>query len=142
MPGVPPFSAGGQPFANLGGVHGVPVGSAPAPGLRGPVTSDERTMGLLIHLLSLVSGFLGPLVLWLVKRDQSAYLDHHGKESLNFQISLLVYWFGSIIAMFVLIGILFIPVLVILGFVMPIVAAVAANRGDYYRYPLTIRFIR
>jgi uncharacterized Tic20 family protein len=99
-------------------------------------------MGLLIHLLSLVSGFLGPLVLWLVKRDQSAYLDHHGKESLNFQISLLVYWFGSIIAMFVLVGILFIPVLVILGLVMPIVAAVAANRGDYYRYPLTIRFIR
>ncbi len=112
-----------------------------SPGHPGLVSNDERTMALLMHLLTLVSGFIGPLILWLVKRDESPFLDHHGKEALNFQISLIFYWIGTIIAMLFLIGLLIIPILLIVQLLFPILAAVAGNRGDYYRYPLTLRII-
>lgn len=111
------------------------------PGAPGVVTPDDRTMALLIHLLALVSGFLGPLIIWLVKRDQSAFVDHHGKEGLNFQLTLLLAWFVAMLAALILIGLLLIPVLLVLQILFPILAAVAANRGELYRYPLTIRFI-
>ena len=114
---------------------------APAPGPPGAVTSDDKTMALLIHLLTLVSGFIGPLIIWLIKRDQSAFIDHHGKEALNFQLTLLLAWFGAMLALLVLVGLLLIPVLLVLQILFPILAAVAANRGELYRYPLTIRFI-
>jgi uncharacterized Tic20 family protein len=107
----------------------------------GDVTSDDKTMALLIHLLTLVSGFLGPLIIWLVKRDDSAFVDHHGKEALNFQLTMLLAWFGAFLASLILIGLLAIPVLLVAQVLFPILAAVAANRGELYRYPMTIRFI-
>ncbi len=115
------------------------VAGAPAP--PGTITADDRSMSMLIHLLSLVSGFVGPLIVWLIKRDQSAFVDYHGKEALNFQISMFIYWTGALLAMIILIGFLLIPVLLVLQILFPILAAVAANKGEYYRYPLSIRLI-
>ncbi len=63
------------------------------------------------------------------------------KEALNFQLSLFLYWVGSIFALIILIGFVLIPVLIVLQFILPIVAAVATNKGDRFRYPLTLRFI-
>jgi hypothetical protein len=92
---------------------------------------------------------IGPLIVWLLKRDQSAEIDEHGKESVNFQISMTIYIAGlSVIAfilMFVLIGFLLIPVIVIMFIVdavFVIIASIKANDGQMYRYPMTIRLVK
>ncbi len=129
-----------------------PGGVAPAPGVAmvGPngTTADERTMAMLAHLLGLVATFLGPLIIYLIKKDESRFVRDQAAEALNFAISIAIYSFAyiivSFILLFVLVGIfLFIalPFLAIGVVILHIVAAVAANRGEYYRYPLTIRFI-
>ena len=112
------------------------------------ITEDDRTMAMLCHLLSIFTGFLGPLVLWLVKKDSSRFVDHHGKEALNFQLTFLLVSVclggAAIVLMFVFIGILLIPVLMILGvlaLIAEIMATLAASRGEWHRYPCTIRFV-
>jgi len=123
----------------------------PYPGNMPPpviVTEEDKTMAMLCHLLAIFTGFLGPLVLWLVKKDQSAYIDHHGRESLNFQITLFIVMFAlgsaTFILMFVFIGILLIPVLMavgILALVAEIIAAIAAQNGQWHRYPCCLRLV-
>lgn len=102
---------------------------------------SARTMGMACHLLGLV-GFLGPLIIWLVKRNDHPFVDDQGKEALNFQLSILIYSVVSMFLIFVFIGIPLIIALPIFNLVMVIVAAVAANNGQAYRYPLCIRMIR
>ena len=111
-------------------------------------TEEERTLGMLCHLLGILTGFVGPLILWLVKKDSSRYVDHHGRESLNFQLTLMLVMTGlgviTFALMFFVIGILLVPVIMILGvlaLVAEILAAVAAQRGEWHRYPMTIRFV-
>lgn len=112
------------------------------------VSKEERTWGMLSHLLSL-SGFIGipfgnilaPLIIWLVKKDQSQFVADQAKESLNFQISLTIYAIVSGILIFVLIGFLLLAVVIIGGVVLTIIATIKANEGQYYRYPFTIRLI-
>jgi uncharacterized protein len=112
------------------------------------VAQEEKTYGMLAHLLAF-SGFfipfgniIGPLVIWLMKKDESPFVDHHGKESLNFQISIMIYLVISIILCFVLIGFFLLAALGIFELVMIIIAAVKANNGEAYAYPLSIRIIR
>jgi len=113
-------------------------------------SSSECQWAMGCHLIALSGivlpipavNFIGPLVLWLVKRVDSVYIDEQGKESLNFQISLFIYELICIALFLVGIGILlFIPLLVF-GFVCVIVAAVKASEGSAYRYPACIRFIK
>ncbi len=139
-PSIQPLAAQPQQPMNWAGGPSAsdPVAPVAAPAM---ITPDDKSMAMLAHLLTLVAGFLGPLIIWLIKKDQSPYVDHHGKEALNFQISMFVYWLCALLAMIVLIGFLLIPVLLVLQVLFPIIAAVAANRGEYYRYPMTIRFI-
>lgn len=108
------------------------------------VSQDEKTLGMLAHLLAL-AGFIvpfgniiGPLVIWLLKKDELPFVDHHGKESLNFQISIFIY---SIIAV-ILIGFPLLAAILIFDLVVVITAAVKANSGEEYAYPLSIRFIK
>ncbi|MDQ3118708.1 MAG: DUF4870 domain-containing protein [Verrucomicrobiota bacterium] len=93
--------------------------------------------------------FAGPLLIWLLKRNESPEVDEHGKESLNFQISMFIYLAAlgvvAFILMFVLIGFLLFPVIAILyvaGIVLVIIASLKAGEGQFYRYPLTIRLIK
>jgi uncharacterized Tic20 family protein len=112
------------------------------------VSSEERTWGMLSHLLAL-SGFIGvpfgnvlaPLIIWLVKKDQSQFVADQAKESLNFQISLIIYAIVSGILVLVLIGFLLLAVVFVGGIVLTIIATMKANNGEHYRYPLTIRLI-
>lgn len=120
-----------------------PAAEAPVP------TQDERTLAMLCHLLGLFTGFVGPLILWLVKKEESAFIDHHGKESLNFQLTFLLFVGGlsimAFILTFIFIGLLLIPVifiLVILAMIAEILSCVAASRGEWNRYPGCIRFIQ
>ncbi|MEM9204363.1 MAG: DUF4870 domain-containing protein [Actinomycetota bacterium] len=104
--------------------------------------SDDKTLALLAHILTLVVGFLAPLVIFLMKKDESPYVRHHAAEALNFQISVMIYAFVSLILILVLIGILMIMALAITALVLTIIATVKASQGEYYRYPLTIRLVK
>ncbi len=115
------------------------------------VGQDDRTSGMLVHLLAILTGWIGVLIIWLVKKDQSRFVDFHGREALNFMISFFLYAVG-LMALAMVVGVLTLglgmivifPVFIILGIgqlVLEIMACMAANRGEWYRYPLTIRFI-
>ena len=112
-------------------------------------SSHTRTWCVLCHasaLLGLFFHFLGhifgPLIVWVLKRGDGAEIDAHGKESLNFQLSMLIYDAIALILCFVLIGIPILLLLWVLNTVLVIVASIKASEGELYRYPLTIRFIK
>ena len=84
---------------------------------------------------------VGPLVVWLAKRTDSPEIDAHGKESINFQLSMLIYNVIAGILCIVLIGIPILILLHILNVVFVIVASIQASEGKLYRYPFTIRLI-
>lgn len=124
--------------------------STPPPLPAGPCTfTNERTWTALCHASALLGVFLhfpghllGPLVVWLVKRGDSPEIDAHGKEALNFQISMLLYTLISGVFCLILIGFLFIAILWVLNAVFVIIASIQASEGKFYRYPMTIRFIQ
>ena len=109
---------------------------------------DARTWAMLCHLTAF-SGFVGvpfgnilcPLVCWLVKREEHPFVDDHGKESLNFQISMTIYGIVAAVLCFFCIGFVLVIALFIAEIVLVINAAVQANDGQPYSYPYTIRFI-
>jgi uncharacterized protein len=122
----------------------------PPPPPPAPATqqSDVRTWTVLCHASALLGLFfhflghiLGPLVVWLLKRDQSSEIDAHGKESLNFQLSMLIYDAIAAVLCFVLIGIPILILLWLLNTILVIVASIKASEGKLYRYPFTIRFL-
>ena len=108
----------------------------------GPPTQDEKTMASLSHVLTLVVGFIAPLVIYLSKKDQPSFALEHAKESLNFQLSLLIYFFAGFILMVVIIGILILAAIGIFTLIVVIVATLKAANGEMYRYPLCIWFIK
>jgi uncharacterized Tic20 family protein len=119
------------------------------PPLPSVTSSNTRTWCILCHasaLLGLFFHFLGhicgPLVVWVLKRSEAAAIDAHGKESLNFQLSMLIYDAVAFILCFALIGIPILILLWVLNTVFVIVASIKASEGQLYRYPFTIRFIK
>ena len=112
------------------------------------ISEEDKSLAMLCHLLGIFTGFIGPLILWLVKKDSSAFVGHHGREALNFQITLMLVMLGlgsvTVVLMFVVVGILLVPVLFIvpiLALVAEIIAAVAAQKGEWHRYPCCIRLV-
>ncbi len=108
-----------------------------------PVSSwqDERTLAVLAPVLMLFFGFIGPLVIYLVAKPEQAYARHHAAEALNFSITLFIAALVSLLLVLVIIGIPLLLVVIVLGIVFPIIAAIAANRGEWYRYPINIRIV-
>jgi uncharacterized Tic20 family protein len=116
---------------------------------------DIRLWSMLCHLAALctflvplVGGAVGPLVVWLLKRNDHPTIDANGKESLNFQISMLIYYLvlGGIgaLTLFILVGFLFLALgflVWLVAIVMAIIASIKVSNGETFRYPLTIRFI-
>ena len=128
--------------------------STPPP-LPSPATAPSanlvtvRTWTAFCHASALLGVFLhfpghvlAPLVVWLMKRDESPEIDAHGKEALNFQISMLIYNVIAAVFCIVLIGFLLLPLLWILNAVFVIIASIKASDGELYRYPMTIRFLQ
>lgn len=112
-------------------------------GQQAPNPSDEKMFSVLTHVLGLVTGPVGPLVLFLVQKDNaSPYLKHHLTEALNFQLTMFIAYVVSWVLTFILIGALTWIAAVICGIVFSILAAMAANRGEWYRYPISIRMIK
>lgn len=105
------------------------------------VTEDEKLFGLLIHLLG-IFGFIPPLVIWLLKRESSTFIDEHGKEAVNAQISVIIYSVVAFILSIILIGFILYAAIGITFLVILILASIKAYNGEYYKYPLIIRFIK
>ncbi len=105
-------------------------------------TKEERLLAMLIYVSSFFTVFIGPLIIWLLKKDDSSFVDYYGREYFNFIISYTVYSIVSTILMIVLIGFLTIWLVGILGFIFTIVAAVKAYQGEMYRIPFVFRLIR
>ncbi|WP_349408678.1 DUF4870 domain-containing protein [Pseudalkalibacillus sp. SCS-8] len=113
------------------------------------MSKEEKNWGMFAHLaafagyLTIAIGFvIGPLVIWLMKKDEYEYVDYHGKEALNFQISYLIYYVVAGALTFVLIGFVLLPILIVLHLIFMIIGTLRASEGTYYRYPMTIRFIK
>jgi uncharacterized Tic20 family protein len=127
-----------------------PPGDVPGPYEQGAVpavpTAEERNWALASHVGCFVAawialGFLCPLVIMLVKGNDSPFIRRHAVESLNFQISLLIYAAVSFALIFVLIGFVLLPLLGIFALVVIILATIKAANGEFYKYPLTIRLV-
>jgi len=111
-------------------------------------TKDERMWAMIAHL-SAVVGFIipfgnviAPLLIWILKKDESAFINDQGKEALNFQISITIYAIVGIILIIVLLGILLLIILGIFALIFIIIASINSYDGKAYRYPLTIRIIK
>jgi uncharacterized Tic20 family protein len=107
-------------------------------------TSDDRLLGLLSHLLAIVPGvgILGPLVIYLIKRGQSSFVEENAKESLNFQITMILAFIISGILMVVWIGFILLAILGVAEVVLVIVATIRASENKIYRYPFNLRLIK
>lgn len=109
---------------------------------------DACTWAMLCHIAGMawfivpvIGGVIGPLIIWQTKKDQRPFVDQHGKEALNFQISMLIYWIVAGLLCLACVGCVLVPLVAIADIVFAIIAAVKAANGEMYRYPLTIRFI-
>jgi len=122
--------------------------TTPPPAPTGAPSAEERQWGMFAHLATLVGiiipfgTLLGPLVVWLIKKDTMPFVDDQGKEALNFNITVFIALVVSGILTLVLIGLLLLVVVGIAWLVLTIMAAMAANKGEAYRYPFTLRLIK
>jgi hypothetical protein len=105
-------------------------------------TSDDKTMAILSHALCIIGGFIAPLIIYLVKKDDSPFATAHAKESLNFQLTMLIAYIVSFILMIILIGVLLMVLIGIANLVLIIIASIKASEGKFYKYPFSIKFIK
>jgi uncharacterized Tic20 family protein len=132
QPPAPQNPYGQQPYAQQPGVGGL--------------TADERTWGGAAHWSALVASllalsFLGPLIVLLAKGNDSPWIRRQSVESLNFQLSILIYGIVSGVLILVLVGFILLPLVGIFWLVFTIIGSVKAGNGEDYRYPLTIRMV-
>ncbi len=146
----PPQPAYGQQPYGQPAYGQQPYGQPPQPYGQTPgpdgLTPDERTWGGAAHWSALVSAFvalafLGPLLVMLVKGNESPYIRRQAVEALNFQLSMLIYAAVAFVLLFLLIGFILLPIVGIWWLVFTIIGSVKAANGELYRYPLTIRMV-
>ena len=133
----------------------------PAPASAdGGISAEERQWAMFAHLSALLGGlltsgwagsigcFLGPLIIWMVKKDTMPFVDDQAKEALNFNITVaiifFVLWAVTFLTLFIG-GVLTVPLMVIVGIawlVLTVIAAIKANQGERYRYPFTLRLVK
>lgn len=119
-----------------------------APSEEAALTKDDRTWGTICHLAGLaglvvpLGNVIGPLVVWRLKREDSAFVDDQGREAVNFHITVLILLVLCVPLVLVIIGFVLAGVIGIYALVMTAVAAIRANEGVRYRYPLTLRLIQ
>jgi len=124
-----------------------PAQPAPQPSPT-PLDNNAKMWGMFCHL-SALAGFLipfgnliGPLVIWLIKKNEIPFVDDQGKESLNFQIMVTIAMLICFALVFVCIGAILLPLVAIAALVFVIIASIKANNGEQYRYPVNLRLIK
>ncbi|MBE0377332.1 DUF4870 domain-containing protein [Pseudoalteromonas prydzensis] len=112
------------------------------------VDKEQRTWAMLCHL-SALAGFIipmgsiiGPLIVWLVKKEEMPLVAEHGLKSINFQITMLIAYIICFILMFAVIGVILLPVVAIFSFIMVVVGAIKANDGKPFSYPFSLNLIK
>ena len=105
------------------------------------ISANDRNIAVLTHLGGIFFSFVPGLLIWLIKKDENAFLGEQGREALNFQITLLIAYMACYVLMFILIGFLLVAVVWLVNIVLCIVAAMHASKGESYRYPLTLRLL-
>ncbi len=126
--------------------------AAPVEGQDEGIGKDARRWAMFCHLAGLawmvawllpfIGGVVGTLIVWQVKKDDDPFIDENGKRAFNFQLSMLIYFAGSVVLCLLLIGFLLVPTVIVLNIVFTIIAALRAGDGKDYRYPLSIEFIK
>ncbi|MQX54713.1 DUF4870 domain-containing protein [Alcanivorax sediminis] len=115
---------------------------------QGAPSKEERGQAMACHLLALIGfiipfgNLIGPLIMWVIKKDESSFVDDQGKEAVNFNITMLIAGFVCFLLTFVIIGAILLPILGIFWLVITIIAGLKANDGVAYRYPFTLRLIK
>ena len=118
--------------------------TAPPPPPSGAAPQEDRTIALITHLSGIIAGFIVPLIMWLINKDkpEKSWLTDQSKEALNFQITLLIVYVVGVILSVILIGALINLIAWIACIVFSIIAGLAANKGEAYRYPFALRLIK
>jgi len=122
---------------------------------QGPMMSNSesedrqtRMWGMFLHLSVFagyavpIAGLLAPIVIWQIKKDELPLIDEHGKNLMNWLLSLLVYTIACVLLSFLFVGIPLLFLLALLSVVFPIVAGIKANNGEVWKYPLSIEFLK
>jgi len=104
-------------------------------------SNDDKNIATITHLGGAIFSFIPALVVWLLKKDDNAYLAEQAKEALNFQITILLAQFIAGLLMWLLIGFLLLPLIWLANIVFCIIAAISTSKSETYRYPLTLRLI-
>ena len=107
--------------------------------------SEDKTFGMLAHLLGALTSFIGPLIIWLIKKDESPFVDDQGKEALNFQITIGIGYLASFVVGMIpivqCVAFLVVPAVAVISLVFGILGCVEANKGKVYRYPFCLRLV-
>ena len=112
------------------------------------MSKDERMWAMLCHL-SALAGFIipmgsiiGPLIVWLIKKDEMPLVAEHGRKSLNFQITMFIAYIVCLILMFAVIGVILLPIVAIFSFIMVVIGAIKTNDGKEFNYPFSLQLIK
>ncbi|MFA5553394.1 MAG: DUF4870 domain-containing protein [Phycisphaerae bacterium] len=116
---------------------------SPAPAEQSaPISKEAKTMAMLCHLLAIFTSFIGPLIIWLIKKEEHPYVDEQGKEALNFQITVVLASIVSGLLIMACVGAFLLPAVQVINLVFCIIATVKTNNGEHYRYPISLRLIK
>lgn len=113
-----------------------------------PTSKDDKTWAMLCHLSALAGlvipfgSIIGPLIVWLIKKDEMPLVDIHGKKALNFQITMAIAYITCFLLMFVAVGLILLPIVAIFDFIMIVIASIKANDGKEFNYPLSLTLIK
>ena len=144
-----PAGQRGNNFRSETAYHQIDAASGETASIETNQTDKQpRIWSIFCHLSSFAGyimipfgNVIGPLVVWLIKKDEYPIVNLHAMESINFQISIMIYTIISLFSCFILIGIVILPLITLTNIILVIIASIKANKGEVYRYPFTIRFI-
>lgn len=105
------------------------------------LSSDDKNIATITHIGGTVFSFVPALIVWVLKKDNNAYLAEQSREALNFQVTMVLAYMVAGVLSWVLIGLLFFPVIWVLNIVLCIIAAISTSKGENYRYPFSLRLI-
>jgi len=140
QPNAAPYSP--TPFTPSPNAYGQPPAYPTPNDGQPPVSSDSTTMSAIAHVSGIVVGFVGPLIVWAVKGNTDPFARANSVEALNFQFTVAIAAVVSFLLTFVVIGVFMLIALGICNIVFPILGTMAATRGQVYRYPVAIRFMK
>lgn len=127
----------------------IPTDAPEAPPSNPDMPPKEKTMGMVCHLAALAiitsipfANIIGPLIVWLIKKDEMPFVDDQGKEAINFQITISLAIVVCAALFFLIVPIFLIFVLILISIIFSIIGGMKANNGEYYRYPFALRLIK